>query len=593
MRRVTLPLSLLLACSDGGGETPTTTSATTTATTGDATLATTTTADATTADATPTTSATTSASSATDTPTGDTTATTEVDPTTTTGLTATTTDSTTGDPPPCQPGDETACYTGDPDTADQGLCKSGLSTCDERGSWGPCVGEVVPVREDCEAPGDEDCDGVDPCAGEGLYQWHKNWGGSSDEYGVRVGFDATGALILAAKGASTSDFGGGPLVSAGSWDLYLAKFAADGAHLWSKRFGDAEPQFNDSWSLVVEPGGEFVLAGNFRGTMDLGGGPLQAEDLGDIFLARFTGAGEHVWSTQFDCSNYALPHGLGLAGDGEIYLAGTYTGTLDLGGGDLVAPGPTKDAFIARLTATGEHVWSTRFGDDKNQYIEALVVDDAGNTTVGGYFEGTMNPGNGPLVSAGGEDAFIASFDPLGNAVAARRFGDADFQQLLAMTRAPDGRITVTGRFEGAMDLGGGPLLAPALRGFVAQFTPDGDLLWSKLLADGEVQPQAIAADGYGTLVLSGFFNGGADFGGGPLLSEGGHDIFAVKLAPSGAHVWSKRFGDAAAQDALGVAAAEDGTSAIVGGHYGGVNFGGGPHNTLGGHDGFLAVFGP
>ena len=589
MRRA-LPLSLVLACSDGGGASTTTTGATTT-------------------DAITTTDVTTPpASSTTDTPTGDTTAaptsstaTTDVDPTTT-GLTATTTDATTdatttdattGDPPPCRPGDETTCYSGDPDTADQGLCKSGLSTCDERGTWGPCVGEVLPADEVCESPGDEDCDGVDPCAGEGLYEWHKNWGGSSDEDGVRVGFDASGALILAAKGASTSDFGGGPLMSAGSWDLYIAKFAADGTHLWSRRFGDAEPQFNESWSLVVEPAGEFVIAGNFRGTMDLGGGPLKAEDLGDIFVARFTGAGEHVWSTQFDCSNYAFPHGLGLAGDGDIYLAGTYTGTLDLGGGDLVAPGPTKDAFIARLTATGEHVWSAHFGDDKNQYIQALVVDDAGNTTVGGYFEGTMNPGNGPLVSAGGEDAFIASFDPLGNAVAARRFGDADFQELLAMTRGSDGRITVTGRFEGSMDLGGGPLLAPNLRGFVAQFTPDGDLLWSKLLADGEVQPQAIAADGYGTLVLSGFFNGSADFGGGPLLSEGGHDIFAVKLAPSGAHVWSKRFGDAAAQEALGVGAAKDGTSAIVGGHYGGVNFGGGPHNTLGGHDGFLAVFGP
>lgn len=36
------------------------------------------------------------------------------------------------------------------------------------------------------------------------------------------------------------DFGGGALTSAGSNDIFAAKLtAADGAHVWSQRFGDA------------------------------------------------------------------------------------------------------------------------------------------------------------------------------------------------------------------------------------------------------------------------------------------------------------------------------------------------------------------
>jgi hypothetical protein len=117
----------------------------------------------------------------------------------------------TGEPPACQPGDMQACYDGPPDTEGKGLCKAGVALCDQ-GVFGPCAGAVLPAPESCDTPGDEDCDGLDPCAGDGPYQWHKVWGAGGDERGVRVGFDGTGALVLAAQGSSVSDFGGGPLL---------------------------------------------------------------------------------------------------------------------------------------------------------------------------------------------------------------------------------------------------------------------------------------------------------------------------------------------------------------------------------------------
>ncbi len=88
-------------------------------------------------------------------------------------------------------------------------------------------------------------------------------------------------------------------------------------------------------------------------------------------------------------------------------------------------------------------------------------------------------------------------------------------------------------------------------------------------------------------------FTGASDFGGGVLTSEGDHDIFAVKLTPAGAHVWSKRFGDFKAQDGIGAAGASTGAVAITGGFIGGLNLGGGPATSKGGYDGFLAVYGP
>jgi hypothetical protein len=55
------------------------------------------------------------------------------------------------------------CYTGPPATRNKGICKTGTQTC-SGGSWGKCVGEVVPKIEYCDK-NDTDCDGTpDPSA---------------------------------------------------------------------------------------------------------------------------------------------------------------------------------------------------------------------------------------------------------------------------------------------------------------------------------------------------------------------------------------------------------------------------------------------
>ncbi|WP_437927870.1 hypothetical protein WMF37_01135 [Sorangium sp. So ce291] len=58
-------------------------------------------------------------------------------------------------------------------------------------------------------------------------------------------------------------------------------------------------------------------------------------------------------------------------------------------------------------------------------------------------------------------------------------------------------------------------------------------------LDDGE----GIASDAAGNYYVIGSFMGTVDFGAGPLTSAGEEDVFLLKLDPSGALIWSKRFG--------------------------------------------------
>ena len=84
-----------------------------------------------------------------------------------------------------------------------------------------------------------------------------------------------------------------------------------------------------------------------------------------------------------------------------------------------------------------------------------------------------------------------------------------------------------------------------------------------------------------------------ADFGGGVLTSAGGADIFVAKYDSTGAHLWSKGFGDAANQFARSVASAPSGDCVVTGLILGPTDFGGGAVGGLGGEDVFLATFGP
>jgi len=64
-----------------------------------------------------------------------------------------------GNDGPCDPDTTGPCYTGPAGTEGMGICAAGVRTCDASGVWGRCLGEVLPVPEDCNTPEDDDCDG--------------------------------------------------------------------------------------------------------------------------------------------------------------------------------------------------------------------------------------------------------------------------------------------------------------------------------------------------------------------------------------------------------------------------------------------------
>jgi hypothetical protein len=286
-----------------------------------------------------------------------------------------------------------------------------------------------------------------------------------------------------------------------------------------------------------------------------------------------------------------------LASDDGVIATGMFSGTINLGGDDLVSPGGERDVFVVRYDADGNHLWSARFGGDGYDSGTSLAIDSSGHVLVTGGFEGDVDFGGGTL-TATERDVFLLELDSGGNHVNSIAFGSSLSDEGDALAVVGDDDVLVGGYVGGEADLGGGPLPFAGDAGvdaFAARFDSDGNHVWSTAFGGIEVDGVfAITADSSDNALMAGHFENEVDFGDGPVTSTfGSRDIFLVKLDGEGGHLWSETFGSNALDEPLGLVL--DGTDNITmtGFKSGSLDFGGETLLGLGWQDMFTAHFDP
>jgi hypothetical protein len=280
------------------------------------------------------------------------------------------------------------------------------------------------------------------------------------------------------------------------------------------------------------------------------------------------GASPVVWSDAPFGGTAVIPHGVSLASDGTIRVAGTLSGEATIGANTLGSAGGT-DVLLSSLDAAGNVLWARNYGDAKDQSATSAIVDGQGNVIVAGTFAGTLDlrasapvlesvttsqigmPGTSPITAVGFADAFVAKLDPLGNLLWSTHLGStATTTQARSLAMAANGTIALTGAFQSSREHGIGAPYA-----FVTLFDQAGNLQWDKSFG-GEVAATgtSIAFGPKGDVLVSGTYEGAVDFGTGPLPTYGGLDVFVADLSAQGATVWSEGFGGPLDDEAVGVA---------------------------------------
>lgn len=225
---------------------------------------------------------------------------------------------------------------------------------------------------------------------------------------------------------------------------------------------------------------------------------------------------------------------------GNAVVAIQFQGTVDFGGTVLTATAPSKDvALIKYATADGAIVWAKKYGGASDDVVRALAVDKDDNVIVTGYFTGSTNLGGSTLTAPGGsfdQDIFMAKYNSSGNHVWSKRFGNTGGDLGTGVTTDPvTGNVILTGRFRKAVDFGNGNFVDSYNDGgiFLVGFDPNGNFLWGKATGGGSTSDggKSVVCDSSGNLVLTGISAAGIYFGGSQLLlSNGQPNLFAARF---------------------------------------------------------------
>ncbi|MFO0589497.1 MAG: hypothetical protein U0441_18310 [Polyangiaceae bacterium] len=367
----------------------------------------------------------------------------------------------------------------------------------------------------------------------GLPVWYKSYGSASIyEQASSIVTDAQGNLIVAGYFDGSVNFGGGALTTAGNLDIFVAKLDPQGNQMWAKRFGDAASQY--AVDVAVDGSGNVFLLTRGFGTTDFGGGGLTSAGTFDVYLAKLNANGAFQWAKRFGGPMDDDAAAVTVDGTGNVIITGSMSEALDFGGGAVNTQGGF-DVYVAKFNTNGTLQWSKRYGDAANQLAVDIDADAAGNLFVGGGFEGNINFGPGAMTAVSATDSFLAKLDANGNGMLSKRWGVVGSEiASYAVKASPTGDVFFGGAITGAMDFGKGALPAGGGADvFLLRLDPTLSPVWTYRYGAAQNQyPKSLAVHAMGDLFVTGYFEGNMTIGASNLMSQGVFDVWAARLTP-------------------------------------------------------------
>ncbi len=381
----------------------------------------------------------------------------------------------------------------------------------------------------------------------------------------------------------------GPIVltrTFGAASAFLAKFDRDGTCLWAKFLSPAAGIGN---SLIVDSAGYVYIAGAMTGPINyqVDGVPYTITTSGsDIFVCKTDKDGNFRWIKTIEGTgtSASTETGLAIAQDAaaNIYVSGSFVGTADFNpDGTAVThttnPTTAADAYIMKLDSSGDFKWVKTFGGDKADAAAGLTTDRAGNVYATGDFSGTTDFSSG----SNAPDATVTTpFANAANIYVLKLNTLGDFVWVKTMvSSAPHGsskgqgigidvfgNVYTTGYFCGRVDFNPGtPTLnfqTSAINSrdiFISKLNASGDFVWAKRIGinNNEEEGRALVLDKDKNFYITGVFGKGGtgivDFDPGTgthnMTSNGGNDVFVLKMDTVGDFVWVNKMGGTAADE--------------------------------------------
>ncbi|MCC3156283.1 T9SS type A sorting domain-containing protein [Hymenobacter sp. 15J16-1T3B] len=302
--------------------------------------------------------------------------------------------------------------------------------------------------------------------------------------------------------------------------------------------GDVQVQ-----ASTADANGNVYLAGGFAGIVTLGGTTLSTTNGQEIFVAKWNPNTGFAWALQATTSGSGRNQATAIAvAPGYVYVAGNFVGpTLTLGSRPTLtnAQGGTSDIFLARVTdfgTSGTVSWAKRAGGTANDYATSLSNYASTYLYLGGSTGGSATFDSYTLPGSGG---FVARYYasapslPVSPAPVVRAGDNVTALQVFGNFVYAAGTFT-----NAANTMPGGPLTSDGGEDVFALKLDYFDVntqYWAQRAGGtGDDYARSLTTNGSSVYVGGSYRSASAAFGGTTLTNAGAANLFVSKLTDAG-----------------------------------------------------------
>ena len=170
------------------------------------------------------------------------------------------------------------------------------------------------------------------------HHWSRQYG--TEVSNSRLAGDSSGGVFLSGRFSGSLEIATPPLNS-DDGEAFLARLDSEGTTVWSRQFANVLIR-----ALDAGRDGTLYVVGQTRGVTDLGGGTVSGDGSPDAFIAHYAADGSHIWSRTFaGVSGDQSAVDVAVSLDGTTWIAAPLEGEVDFGDGTLISSGDI-DALV-------------------------------------------------------------------------------------------------------------------------------------------------------------------------------------------------------------------------------------------------------
>jgi hypothetical protein len=188
----------------------------------------------------------------------------------------------------------------------------------------------------------------------------------------------------------------------------IAKFNSNGGHTWSKNYGDGSLQ--DAKGIAVDSMDRVLVTGSFQGTVNFGPGNVTADGY-DAYVLRLTSAGNYDTSRIIGAVNDQFGVDVAVGENNSIVVVGDFDTGINFGAPSAPVSAAGDEGFVVKYDSAGVYLWSRVLTANGAQQPLGVATMGSGNVALAGSFTTSIDFGGGAANqhnSVGGTDVFVA-----------------------------------------------------------------------------------------------------------------------------------------------------------------------------------------